>query len=34
MFEMGDLRPSQFLRPLRSLVPDVPDYYLRTFWTS
>jgi hypothetical protein len=32
--EMGDLKPSQFLRHLRSLVPDMPDYFLRTIWTS
>jgi hypothetical protein len=31
---MGDLKPSQFLRHLRSLVPDLPDYILRTIWTS
>jgi hypothetical protein len=27
-------KPSQFLRHLRSLVPDLPDYLLRTIWTS
>jgi hypothetical protein len=32
--EMGDRRPSQFLRHFRSLVPDLPDYFLRTIWTS
>jgi hypothetical protein len=32
--EMGDRKPSQFLRHLRSLVPDLPDYFLRTIWTS
>jgi hypothetical protein len=31
--EMGDRKPSQFLRHLRSLVPDLPDYFLRTIWT-
>jgi hypothetical protein len=31
---MGDCKPSQFLRHLRSLVPDLPDYFLRTIWTS
>jgi hypothetical protein len=32
--EMGGLKPSQFLRHLRNLVPDLPDYFLRTIWTS
>jgi hypothetical protein len=32
--EMGDRKPSQFLRPLRSLAPDIPDNYLRNLWTS
>jgi hypothetical protein len=32
--EMGDRKPSQLLRHLRSLVPDLPDYFLRTIWTS
>jgi hypothetical protein len=32
--EMGDRKPSQFLRHLRSLAPDLPDYFLRTIWTS
>jgi hypothetical protein len=32
--EMGDRKPSQFLRQLRSLVPDVPDDFLRTTWSS
>jgi hypothetical protein len=27
---VGDRKPSQFLRHLKSLVPDVPDYLLRT----
>ena len=32
--EMGDRKPSQFLRHLRGLAPDVPDDFLRTIWTS
>jgi hypothetical protein len=32
--EMGDCKPSQFLKHLRSLVPDLPDYFLRTIWIS
>jgi hypothetical protein len=32
--EMGDRKPSQFLRHLRSLAPDLPDYFLRAIWTS
>jgi hypothetical protein len=32
--EMGNRKPSQFLRHLRSLIPDLPDYFLRTIWTS
>jgi hypothetical protein len=32
--EMGDREPSQFLRHLRSLEPDLPDYFLRTIWIS
>jgi hypothetical protein len=32
--ELGDRKPSQFLRHLRSLVPDLPDYFLRAIWTS
>ena len=28
--EMGDRKPSQFLRHLKGLAPDVPDYFLRT----
>jgi hypothetical protein len=32
--EMGDRKPSQFLRHLRILVPDLPDYSLRAIWTS
>jgi hypothetical protein len=31
---MGDRKPSQFLRHLRSLAPDTPDNYLRILWTS
>jgi hypothetical protein len=31
---MGDRKPSQFLRHLRSLDPDVPDNLLRIIWTS
>jgi hypothetical protein len=32
--EMGNHKPSQFLRHLRSLVPDVPDDFLRSIWSS
>jgi hypothetical protein len=32
--EMGDRKPSQFLRHLRSLAPDMPDLHLRTIWSS
>ena len=32
--EMGDRKPSQFLRHLKALAPDVPDYFLRTIWAS
>jgi len=32
--EMGDRKPSQFLRHLKSLTPDIPDDYLRTIWAS
>jgi hypothetical protein len=32
--EMGDGKPSQFLRQQRSLVPDVPDDFLCKFWSS
>jgi hypothetical protein len=32
--EMGDRKPSQFLRRLRSLAPDVPDDFLRSIWSS
>jgi hypothetical protein len=31
--EMGDRKLSQFLRHLRSLAPDIPDYLLRIVWT-
>jgi hypothetical protein len=31
---MDDRKLSQFLRHLRSLAPDVPDYLFRTTWTS
>ena len=32
--EMGDRKPSQFLRHLKSLAPDVPTDFLRTVWAS
>jgi hypothetical protein len=32
--EMGDRKPSQFLRHLRGLALDVPDYLLHTIWTD
>jgi hypothetical protein len=32
--EMDDRKPSQFLRHLRSLAPDVPDDFLRSIWSS
>jgi hypothetical protein len=32
--EMGDWKPSQFLRHLMALAPDVPDEFLRSIWTS
>ena len=32
--EMGDRKPSQFPRHLKSLAPDVPDDFLRTIWAS
>jgi hypothetical protein len=31
---MGDRKPSQFLRHLRSLAPDVPKDFLFTIWSS
>ena len=32
--EVGDRKPSQFLRHLKSLVPDVSNDFLRTIWIS
>jgi hypothetical protein len=32
--DIGDCRPSQFLRYLRSLAPDVSENVLRSIWTS
>jgi hypothetical protein len=32
--EMGDRKPSHFLRYLKSLAPDVSENVLRTIWTS
>jgi hypothetical protein len=32
--KMGDRKPSQFLRLLRSLAPDVSEYVLRSIWCS
>jgi hypothetical protein len=32
--EMGDRKPSQFLRHLRDLTPDVPEDFLYTTWSS
>ena len=32
--EMGDRKPSQFLRHLKSLAPDVPYDFLRSIWSS
>ena len=32
--EVGDRKPSQFLRRHKSLAPDVPDDFLRTIWAS
>jgi hypothetical protein len=32
--EIGDRKPSQFLRHLRSPAPDIPDNYLRIVWNS
>ena len=31
---MGNRKPSQFLRHLRSLAPEVPTEFLRTVWAS
>jgi len=32
--EMGQRKPSQILRHLKSLAPDVPDDFLRTIWAT
>jgi hypothetical protein len=32
--DMGDHKPAQFLRHLRSLVPDMKDNLLRSFWSN
>jgi len=32
--ELGEQKPSQFLRHLKGLAPDVPDELLRTIWAS
>jgi hypothetical protein len=32
--EMGDRMPSQFLRHLKGLAPEMPDDFLRTIWAS
>ena len=32
--EMSDRKPTQFLRHLKSLAPDVPDDFLHTTWAS
>jgi hypothetical protein len=32
--ELGVRKPSQFLRHIRSLAPDVPDDFLRSVWSS
>jgi hypothetical protein len=32
--EMGDRNPLQFLRHFKSLVPEVPDDFLRGIWSS
>jgi len=32
--EMGDRKPSQFLRHLKSLAPEVPDNFVRSIWSS
>jgi hypothetical protein len=32
--KMGDCKPSQFLRHIRSLVPDMPDDFLCSIWSS
>ncbi|GFG31591.1 hypothetical protein Cfor_06948 [Coptotermes formosanus] len=32
--EMGDQKPSQFLRHLNGFAPDIPDDFLSTIWAS
>jgi hypothetical protein len=32
--EIGDRKPSPFLRHLKSLAPDVPDDFLKSIWAS
>jgi hypothetical protein len=32
--ELGDRKPSQFLRHLRNLPPELPDGFLRSIWAS
>jgi hypothetical protein len=32
--EMGDRKPSQFLRHLKNLAPEVPDDLFRSIWSS
>jgi hypothetical protein len=32
--EMGDCKPSQFFRHLKSLTLEVPDDFLRSIWSS
>jgi len=32
--EMGDRKPSQFLRNIKSLVPEVPNDFIRNIWAS
>jgi hypothetical protein len=32
--EMGDRKPSQFLRHFRSLASDVPDNFLHSIWSG
>jgi hypothetical protein len=34
MLEMGERKPSQLLRHLRSLAPDVPYHFLRSIWSG
>jgi hypothetical protein len=33
MLKMGNHKPSQFLRHLRSLTPDIPDDFLHSIWS-